>query len=171
MISFNFLHPLNIPVMLTTVEELKLDKSKYFKCSQNWNIKSAKYRLLLLKFLIPLNSFNFLHQLSMPSIYIALEVLKLDKSKYSNSLHSENIPTIFVTLIVLILLISLISLISFNLNQFLNINDISVTLEVLKFDKSKYSNSKHASNIAYIIEVLTVLKFSIPFISFNLRQS
>ena len=98
-------------------------------------------------------------------ILVTLDVLKFDKSKYSNSSHSSNIPFILVTLIVLNFSIPFIS---FNLKQSINIAFISATLEVLKLDKSKNSNSLHSSNILFILVTLIVLKLLIPFISFSL---
>ena len=49
----------------------------------------------------PFISFNFLHWLNKPSILVTFEVLKLDKSKDCNSLHSLNITNKLVTLLVL----------------------------------------------------------------------
>ena len=65
----------------------------------------------------------------------------------------------------------LIPLISFNLLHSENIYDISVTLEVLKFDRSKYNNSSHLWNNPDIFLTFLVLKVLIPLISFNLLHS
>ena len=83
----------------------------------------------------------------MCDILLTFEVLKFVKSKYSNLLQKENIEFISVTLFVINLLIPFIS---FNLLHFSNIRDILVTFDVLKFDKSKYSNSLHELNIPLI---------------------
>ena len=78
--------------------------------------------------------------LNIPDISITFEVLKLDKSKYSNSEHELNIALILFTLVVFKFSIPLIS---FNLLHSLNIYDIFTIIDVLKFDKSKYSISQH----------------------------
>ena len=71
---------------------------------------------------------------------------------------------IFVTLAELNLLIPLIS---FKFLQSKNIPSMLLTLKVLKLDKSKYSNSSHSLNIAFIILTLSVLNLLSPIISFN----
>ena len=71
-----------------------------------------------------------------------------------------NIPSILVGLIVIKLLIPFIF---FKLLHSLNILDMSVTLIVSKFDKSKYSKFLHLLNIPSILVGLIVIKLLIPF--------
>ena len=155
-ISFNLRHPLNINAISVTLDVLKFDNSKYSNSLQFWNIAFILVTLIVLNLLIPFISFNLWLWLNINDILVTLEVLKLDKSKYSNSLQFWNIDCILVTLIVL------------KLRHSLNINAISVTLEVLKLDISKYSNSVQFWNITFILVTLIVIKLLIPFISFNL---
>ena len=121
----------------------------------------------VLKLFIPLISFNLWHLSNIFPIFFILEVLKFDKSKYSNSWHSQNNANILLTFVVLKLLIPLIA---FNLRQKENIKSILETLEVLKLDKSKYSNSLHPRNIEFILVTWDVSK-DINSIVFNEEQS
>ena len=124
-------------------------------------------RLFIWNFSIPFTNFNLLQHKNIDDIFIRLEVSKLDKSKYFNSLHKLNINDISLTFFVLNLIIPSIF---FNFLHPENINDISVTLEVLKLDRFKNSNSLQARNIIFIELTLVVIKLFIPFISFNLEH-
>ena len=108
---------------------------------QSWNIDLILVTLIVLKFLIPFIDFSLMHPLNMNLISIAEEVSNFDKSKFINSLQSKKIPIIFIALLVIKLLIPIIFC---NLIHPLNINPISVTLEVSNLDKSKVSNSLHS---------------------------
>ena len=108
-ISFILLHSLNIFFIVVTFSVLKLDKSKYSNCWQDWNIIYIEVTLLVLKLFSPFISFKLIQLLNISPISVTLFVTKLDKSKYSNSLHESNIPIISLIFIVLKLLSPLIS--------------------------------------------------------------
>ena len=108
-----------------------------------------------------------MHPLNIYSILRAFKVLKFDKSKYSISVQNLNIEDIYITLFVINLFIPFIS---FNSVQPKNIHSILITLEVLNFDKSKYSNSSQILNIEAIFFTLSVVNIFIPFIFFNFLQ-
>ena len=96
------------------------------------------------------------------SIFVTFEVSNLDKSKYSISLHSLNIIDISVTLLVLILFNPLIS---FNWQHPLNILDILLTFELLKFVKSKeiiFSQSSKRFMQVLILSLKTILNLYFP---------
>ena len=164
----NLLQPENIYDIFFTFEVLKLDISKYSNSEHNLNIASISITLPVYKFSIFTNSFNFLHLLNKKLILVTFEVLKLDKSKYSNSEHNWNIAIISFTLFVLKISIPSIF---FNFSHLLNINDILFTFDVSKLDKFNCFISEHVLNISSISITLVVIKFSIPIISFNLLHS
>ena len=107
-ISFNWLHSSNILLISVTFTVLKLFKFKYSKDLHKWNIAFIFVTLLVINLFIPKISFNLLQSSNIPSISVTLVVSKLDKSKYSNSLHEQNTALIYLTLDVLNLLIPFI---------------------------------------------------------------
>ena len=123
------------------------------------------FTLSVLNFSIPSIFFNLLQCWNIHDILFKFGVLKFDKSKFSILVQNWNIASIFITLSVLNFSIPNNNC---NLPQPENIYDIFVTFEVLKLDKSKYSNSEHNLNIASISITLSVLNVSIPIISFIL---
>ena len=121
--------------ILLTFEVLKFVKSKYFNSLHDSNIPLIFITLSVINLFKPFISFNFLQPANIPSILLTFEVSKLDKSKYSNSLHKQNIPFIIFTLFVRNVFENFIS---FKLVQLQNIASILITFEVSKLDKSKY---------------------------------
>ena len=89
-------------------------------------------------------------------IMVTLDVLKLDKSKYFNAEHEENIEFIVVTLNVL----KLDKFKEINEEQQENINCMSLTLDVLKLDKSISIIFSQWKNI-YLVDVRRLSHISV----------
>ena len=134
----NLLHSTNICDIFITLEVSKLDKSKVSIFLHNWNIPIICVTVFVFILFIPFIFSNLIQLLNKKAIFSTFDVSKEDKSKETNSLHDWNIPDISFTLLVINLFIPLIS---FNLKHSLKRVDISITLDVLKFVKSKYFNS------------------------------
>ena len=77
----NFLKLLNIQLISTRVEVLKLDKSKDIKSLHSLNIENIWVTLLVLNLSIPFISINYWQEANIKLISVALEILKLDKSR------------------------------------------------------------------------------------------